>query len=327
MLPRPQRAPRLRRATPWCALAMLLVDAAAGCALPADTGGPEGCESCALEDQHASSLGLGLSVESTPLSSGEDALLDWSALGEDMLGRPVERCEALDLATLYLFGDASEEEVLANLARDRMGQSEVVAQWTCEPQGCGCSLADFSFLGHPLVPALDFTTERGGTWLLTLAGGEASGLRSVAFLNPSPQPGADTLPLTDDTARAELELQLAPRALEVPAGSVDYEVSWAGVNIDGWGLPLDHYRLDRARLDRLETGVAELSLELLALDVLSPDRWQAEVAGLTELPMHQLEGSAPFEGVDRDATWLFTLWCDSCAISLPRVTALLEAQE
>jgi len=252
--------------------------------------------------------------------------LSWSELTTDLLSRPLDSCEEVRGATLYTIPDATHAEVLQGLARDDLDQSVFNQFWNCEPTDCACGLADFSFIGHPLIPGTDFAIE-GEIWLLNLRGGDSSGLISLSFLGPDADSDCTELVVDDATAEAAVHVHLTPdQSLVVPAGA-DIEVDWSALGMDGFGGALVSHRLDHLQVDRLGVSLEELSDRFLELDALSLERWELPLEGGTSLALADLTGSRPFEGIDADGTWLLTIWCKTCLIDLPRVAVVLEAGE
>ncbi len=276
-----------------------------------------GCSDCALSDADSFSLQVDLAIATTALPAGQDAWLDWSALTTDILERPVARCEDLDAVTLSLFPQATPEEVTAGLAMDHLEAGSIGALWQCTPTSCACALSDFSFVGHPLVPKGDFTEGRG-TWLLSLSGGDAAGLRGLALIDAQADATATTLQVEDHTSAASVSASFSAPLLVAPDAVLD----WTGLTADGWGQALELHRLDRIRLDAVALSADALAGRLLDLNALAAPSFEADIEGSTSLSLETLTGGAGLVAAP-DATWLLTLWCSTCSLDLPRVGVLL----
>lgn len=286
--------------------------------------GPEaGCRTCEIRDVHNLGLDLRLSVETQALAAGSDAALRWTALDRDLFGRPLDPLGEIRSATLYLFHDIEPQQILDELGQNVLQQGAVSAFWTCPPAEGGCSLSDFSLVGHPLIPATDFDASLG-PWLLVLSSGSAGGIRSLSFLEPSLDSEQHELSVTADSAVAAVTSDLASVPPLGLASGADIVLDWSGLSTDSWGRPLEATRLDRLRLDRLDLGPKELGARLPELAALSLESWQAPLTGDTALDLAQLVGERQFDGLDTESTWLATAWCDTCLFELPPIGLLLE---
>lgn len=295
----------------------------AGCpGLPRDTGTPAPTAS-RVEDLHNFAAEISFDAEIGELRAGTDATLSWAALSRDLLGRPLESCAALTRATLYLLPRHSEAEILAQLPLGSLPSTGVGAIWDCAPADCGCRLADFSFVGHPLLPADDFVEGRG-SWLLALTGEDGGGLRGLAFLAPREAAEGTRFALTDASFSAVARGVPGP---PLPGVRPDVPVDWSGLATDGQGQPFEHGRVDLARLDRVEGDAAAALADLLALDDRSLDRWETTLQGDTRVTLQDLQGERVLEGLESSSTWLLSLWCTTCLLDLPRAVVVLEGAE
>ncbi len=286
------------------------------------TGSDGGCSHCAILDEHNFALDVSLQVAATELEQGGDASLDWTELHNDLLSRPIAACEDLGTATLYLFPEVTREAILEGLANNDLDSRAVSSLWSCSTSTCGCSLSEFAYIGHPLLPEVDFVAGRG-EWLLSLSGAGGGALRGLAFVVPREGAGVAVLSVDDQTAQLEATAALSLDARLSVASHGDILLDWSAMEHDGWGRPLELHRLDRAQLDRLDLEPSDPSSWLLALDSLSRQRWTATVTGANSLSLSALAGEQPIPEVDGQSTWLFTLWCSTCLLDLPRVAVLL----
>jgi len=203
---------------PWATLCVIFV--ACGDPVPSDVPDPDdppGCDQCEIRDEHNFRLDVVLYADSTQLCELRNATLDWCGLTTDLLARPLESCEEVRSATLYTLHDTTQAEILLGLARDDLEQSVINQFWACEPTDCGCGLADFSFIGHPLIPDTDFARE-DDIWLLSLDGGDSRGVLALSFLEPDAGTQCSELAVDDATSGVAVHVDLeASRALVVTA--------------------------------------------------------------------------------------------------------------
>ena len=89
---------------------------------------------------------------------------------------------------------------------------------------------------------------------------------------------------------------------------------------------------DRVALYHSRTGrhvslsresLAEIESRFVELDSLAEETWTADIEGLTELSLSELEGEREYPGVDGDSRWLLALSCGSCDTPVPRVLMVL----
>jgi hypothetical protein len=292
---------------------------------PGDSAAVE-AEAYHLEDAHNLSFGLALEADSTELLAGNDATLSWSELEEDLLGRPLSSCEAITQASLHLLGAEEEDQVLSVLAMGGFPQDRVRATWSCAPADCSCLLSSFSFVGHALVPAVDFVEGRG-LWLMTLSGQPGEGLAGLAFLDPSASGGVELL-IDDESFTARVQDVVVPSSplqlSELDAATLD----WSRLTLDSLGQPLDLARLDRLTLLRSELSPEQATQDPLVLAGLGVEQWEVDIQGASHrVELAFLEGEQPLEGLDHAHTWLLSLWSSASLFELPAVTVELRPGE
>jgi hypothetical protein len=288
-----------------------------------DTGEPRP-EPARITDAHSVALTLDLDAASFPLEAGQDARLRWTELRTDLLSQELESCEALSRISLHLLSGGAPDEILEQLARGSLASGSLSATWNCEPQGCACALSEFSYVGHPLVPASDFVAGRG-TWLLTLSVEEREGLQGLAFLEPLDDQAGSAASLDDDSFGAVASGSLDTSSpLVLPLGG-SMEVDWSGLSVDGQGEPLDLARLGALRLDRLTLPAEQAVADLLALDQRSVQRWELPLQGETQASLLELAGDALAQP-EPGSSWLLSLWSGSRLLDLPLVVVELQPQ-
>jgi hypothetical protein len=267
-------------------------------------------------------LDVTLSVEHSPLASGEDADLRWDTLSEDLVGRPVQSCAQVDVVKLYRFEGVSKDALLDALAQDRLPADPVVI-WSCQPVDCGCALSDFSFVGHPMFPSSHFVDD-GSLWMLTLAADSPARRVGMALLSPTSGDTTSEVSVTDQTSQISVTAELPVLSVSADAG---LGLDWSALTVDGWGNPLEAHSLDAFALDRVAAGPDVVEQQLLSLSSISAERWTLSGAGGAAIQLSEMAGERPFPGVDASSSWVFTAWCSTCVLDLPRIAVLLTPED
>jgi hypothetical protein len=300
---------------------LLLALAPACDGAPADPAAATCGDPCVLADDANYQFSSQLDIDTFTLQPQADVRITWPDVTTDLVGHPLDPAE-IDQVTLVVFPDLTPDEAAAALASDTATQAAVGLYQVCTPTDGACLLSEFGLLGSR--PGVDQYFEAGtGSWLLVLGeAGEAHG-RALAFMEASADATDTTVVVTDDTYALTVDADLGALApVALPAGTTAV-VDWSALTADGFGNAMDIRTLDALEVARFDLSAAELEEQFLRVEDLDGSRWRADVSGLDQFDLAELEGDSPFTGIDTDGTWVLALRCSSCFHPAPRFLTLL----
>lgn len=293
--------------------------------------GDTGPEVLVLDDAHNYHYEATLQIESTPLEAEHDADLSWGGLTTDLRGFTVDPTEDVVEVLLVAFPYLEPSELEDRLVTNALKQADVGLYVSLEPgDRTEANLGELTLNGTD-IGLTDYFQEDSGTWLLVLSGSsDASeyGVIMLALLEPLESSDAHELEVTDRSATLEAEADLtSPERVEVDAGA-EAVLDWSAVTTDGLGQSLDASLVSRAEIYRYDSlDLADLEAEFLRIDGLADRTWEAPVSGGTSV---SLDDFADSEGkpldLEKGATWLFGLRCDSCLLPAPLLLTALEVR-
>ncbi|MDP2313792.1 MAG: hypothetical protein Q8P41_12865 [Pseudomonadota bacterium] len=304
------------------ALALALGACQAG---SADTVAP--CSDCTLQNGNNFAYTSELSIGSELLRAETDATIRWDTLTRDVRGGEIDPLGDLNEARLIAFRDLDTEELAYALAHDDLAQADVSVFVTCTPTNASCALSDFGMFGNT-IDIQQYFQEGYGTWLLALGMHGEPGADAMMFLEANATTAAVEARLADTTSALSVEVDLdSLTPLVIPAGDPTVTVDWAGLTRDGLGDPLDHATLDELWVARFVETPEELAEDVFSLEERAQVSWTLDVAGYDGASLADLEGEAPFAGIDRSGTWLMALRCRTCTNPAPRFVTLLKGAD
>lgn len=310
---------------PWAGVALGL--ALSGCAEPAaDSGSPEpvpACATCALTDDHTYTYGATLTAEVVPVAAGQNAVVRWDDLTEDVHGHRHGEQFTVEQAQLVAFLDLSPAEVTAALATDSLNQSEVSLFATCTPTDASCALQDFSVLGSTFE--LDrYFTEGSGTWLVILSSSFEAGGHAFVFLEPRDDAVATTVAVGDDSSALSVDVDLdAVRPLR-PAADGATVLDWSAVTRDGLGNALAPHQLDRLVVGRYPgRSLDDLEQAVFDLERVADPLWELDVTGTSAATLDDIAGGGDLPLPAADGASLVAVYCSACLNPAPKIVGVL----
>jgi len=291
------------------------------CNPPAAVEPREPCGECGLTDAQNYAYTSELSIGELPLPELVDSTVRWDGLTRDLRG---DALDPIDEARLIAFRDLAPDEIAWALSHDALYQADVALYVTCATTAGRCALSEFGMMGNALG-IQDYFEAGSATWLLVL--GQAGGLQveGLAFLSPQADGAAPEAVVTDDTSRLDVEVDLHSLTPVVVAPfETGIRLDWSGLAHDGLGDALDPDTVDELWVGRFAQTPAELEVRIFELESLAESSWTAIVSGTTSASLTQLEGTAPFAGIDRTGTWVAALRCHGCTNPAPRLLTFLE---
>ncbi len=284
----------------------------------------EPCMACALDDANNFAYTSDLAIGTLAVPEHADATIGWDTLTRDIRGDALDPRADVEEARLVAFRDLPADEIAWRLAHDELDQADVGVYVTCAPSDARCSLSAFGMFGNP-IDIQQYFEEGYGTWLLALGERGAAGADALVFLEPRADATAAEVAVTDATSRLDVDVDLRSLApVVIPAFDDGVTLDWSALTRDGLGDPLDAATIDELWVGRFAETPAELEQDVFALERLADLAWTLDVAGLDRAALRDLEGEAPFLGIDRQGTWVAALRCRTCTNPAPRVLTFLE---
>jgi len=265
-----------------------------------------------------------LSVESQEITAGQDALIDWSELTVDQLGKSMTPDE-VDQLIIVRFEELSESEVLEKAAKDCLQQKDItgVVEFFPEAQETSASLSDFQLIGYNVDPAEQFK-EGMGTFLLSAYTEGMPGTRMLSFLSPRDSSENLNVSLLNGSAGVDFTVDLS---VGERLSQATLSIDWAKLEVptDCGSFPINKYDwLMVARYD--DMVLADLEADFLRVDELASEVWNADIEGRSTFDLMELvsdDGNA-FSGFDSDSIWLLALRCTTCNNPAPPFLAIID---
>ncbi len=265
-----------------------------------------------------------LSVDIQEIAAGQDAVVDWSALSVDQLGKDVATSE-VDQLMIVRFEELSQEEVLERAAVDCLKQKDVtgVVEVFPDDSDTQAMLSDFQLIGYNVDPAEQFQ-EGMGTFLLSVYTEGLAGVRMSTFLSPQNSSENGLVTLNNESSQVDYEVDLAAG---VPLPTSTTELDWADLEIptDCGVFPINKFDgLMIARYDN--ASLEELEADFLKVDDLADELWTADIEGRSSLVLSDALNAAgeAFSGFDSESLWLVALRCFTCNNPAPPYLTLVS---
>lgn len=296
------------------------------CAGASDSGAPAGvsaCTTCAATNDHSFSYTASLHADRVPVAAGQDVVVRWDSLTEDVHGHPRGSFFAVEEALLLAFQDTSPAEVEEALAQDALTQAQVGLFATCTPRDNACRLSDFSVFGRTFELETYFL-EGSATWLVLLQSSAEAGGHAFVFLEPQDDATATEVSVTDDTSALLVDADLGSARALVPEVDDSTVLSWGDITRDGLGQPLIPHQLDRLVVGRYpDLDVSGVESKVFDLERLATPLWEAQVSDRTEVTLGELAagGALPQPG---QGTTLLAVYCTACLNPAPKLVVRLE---
>jgi hypothetical protein len=263
------------------------------------------------------SFGSTISADSQLFASGQDAVVDWSALSVDQLGKPMSPDE-IDQLLIVRFEALSRQEVLDKAAEDCLQQRDITGVVEVFPEAgeAQANLSDFQLIGYQVDPEEQFQ-EGLGTFLLSAYTDGVPGVRMLSFLEPSASSDNLDLYLKNESASIvySVDLSVGERlpssttAIDWAQLAVPTECGSFAVNKYDW-LMLAHYE---------SAGLTDLEDDFLRVDELATEIWNADIEGRSTYDLLTLvsDEGKPFTGFTDQGIWILALRCTTCSNPAP----------
>lgn len=266
------------------------------------------------------------------VASGEDSVVDWSGLTEDLLGNPMDPAADCDVISIVAFEGLTQEEALQGINDDTLLQSDLsgFADYTRVADETSAKLSEFSLMGYPVDPAAQIVESESAYLVSCVTIDEATGNQSYRMFDFfRPVIGASSAPITLTSDSAELSYTVDLEAgVPVPLladGRV--RVDWSALTTGPSGLPIDLPDIDTLMIARYDEPIYLLEEDFLHVDSLAEQIWTADVEGWGDWYLDELEDAdgEAFPGFTAESgTWLTALRCSTCLNPAPPFLGVVE---
>ena len=302
----------------------------------------------AITDDTNYSFSSHLDIGVTVARGGYDLVFDWSALTQDLRGRPLDPVEDIDLVTVSWW-NLTPEELEATIDEDGLGTPSRTLL-TAHPGDRGSDdpmtsvrLLELTVFRNEVPvdelwrrfdPSLPDYEYDGATFMLTAHTGEdpLSGIRMLGFFTLALDAPTTTVALTGTTTTLDYSASLTdiPR-LAVPARTAELVVDWSQMTTTAMGSPYDETQITEAVVAHfVDLAPTDLETHFLSLPELASGWWSADVTAHNSKNLHELVDAtgAPFSGIDPTGTWVVALFCTvNCINPAPWSITLLSPCE
>ena len=264
-----------------------------------------------LHDGQNYSFSSSLDAQSTKITEGEDAIIDWSSIDRDMLGNELHPSE-IDKVSIIRFPRLSKEEVLLGINNETLKQSDLSGFVDFVPQDTlQENISAFSLQGTTVQPETDLLASQGT--FLVLAN-RMEEVVSLLFFEPSSESENHQVFFTSDSVELDYDVSLLTSEAIVLEEARDYYIDWSGITKTGTGNPVALQQIDRLLLGGFSQTLDELETDFLRLEQLAEELYVADVAGQTALPLSRIDGFVDF---DPELQWIVALQCSRCLNPAP----------
>jgi hypothetical protein len=278
-----------------------------------------------LTDAHQFSYVASLTPTLLEFDLEQEVQLDWSALREDVYGRPMPATAAHHEAWIFQTRGDGIDELFDAMANEQLDQAAISLFTTCASDHAGCGLREFRLLdGANDVPERMAASD--APWGLVVVNPDDGGMGLVHRVTGAASGGLIDARLTDPSPIA-VTMELGDTGAQAPVGVPALTVDWAGVAANGAGDSLAADKVDELFVIQTGADLATLETNLFHLDEIADASWHMPLIRQVNADLTLLEGETPFEGVDRSGTWLLGLGCTSCTTPAPRLLTVLEPVE
>ncbi len=270
-----------------------------------------------------------LDVSAERVTAGADLDLDWSALGTDLLGDPVDPTVDVTHVTLIAFPGMSESDVEAAAADDTLLQSDTSVLALLETDGrTRAALSDFGLGFTSTFDPAEWLVDADATWLLRATTGLLQ-TRMLRFLRLVPSGGAVEVALTSDSASLAFTVDLSTlEPYRVPATDTAWTADWSTLTRHANGNPIALDTVDGVQLGRLDVSLAALEADFVHLESLAAALYEADVPGTRTVDSRDLRArdGAAWDGFRAGELWVLALRCSTCVNPAPPFVTVIEVR-
>lgn len=274
-----------------------------------------------LSDENNFSFSSNIVTQSTVVPERADALIDWSGLAIDILDQDVDPGSDIGELSLIRFGDLSETEVIDGINNETLRQSDLTGfvSYVPEPGDTDAMLSEFSISGTSVNLEKDILAD-GGTYLISVADVDGAYL-TFTFFEPSPGASPQTIPIDNESAVLEYDLDIDAGVPIAPGRGQRYVLTWSQLTRTGSENPIVLSNIDTLMLARYTLALSEIEGNFLQLEALADEIYIEDITGLGSIDLSTIEGFTDFRG---DGQWLIALRCSTCVNPSPPFLGLVS---
>ena len=267
-----------------------------------------------------------LSADSEPVPAGEDTLVDWSALNQDLLGVDIDPVSDINQLSIIRFPRLSQEEVLDGINNDSLKQSDLSGYVEYEPTGGELSamFSDFSIQGTYVEPSEEIQTDMGTFVIIANTGNTLT--RMLQFFEPQNGASETTVALKPSSASIDYTIDIEAGEAVVPERAERYLLSWDTLTTNGAGNELALNQIDTLMVGGFSQSVSQIEGDFLGIEQLADKLYIANVSGVLSYDLSKItdDSGGAFEGFSEDYLWLVALRCSLCVNPAPPFLALIQ---
>ncbi len=267
-----------------------------------------------------------------------DIIISWCDLTQDLQQHALDPVADIDMASLIVFQNLTEEEVEIGLSENSLQQvdmtlfvnnDELQAGGELEDE-CQIHLSDLSLFGNDIDVEQYFNASYGATWLFVISTGTtpAVGTRMAAFLEPTVGETNDQVGMTDTSTVLEFDVDLTSLTqVGAPVGSPALTADWSTLSTSGLGIDFTAGDVDQLMIGHYDDLTPEdLESEFLDIEIIADDLYTMSLETVTDADMSLAtsEDGTPFPGIDDAGTWLVALRCTGCPNPAPPYLTILD---
>jgi hypothetical protein len=267
-----------------------------------------------------------------------DITINWCGLTEDLQQHPMDPLDDVDMASLIVFQNLTQEEVEVGLSENSLQQVDMtvfVNNTDFQAGGsldneCEFHLSDMSLFGNDIDIEQYFNASYGATWLFVLSKGTipAVGTLMAAFLEPTAGETTAYVELTNDSTVLNFDVDLTTLTkVPGPTGDPALTADWANLTTSGLGIDFTTGDVDQLMIGHYASLTPEdLQTQFLDIEIIADDLYNMDLETVTTADMSQATSAdgTGFPGFDDTGTWLVALRCTTCPNPAPPYLTIID---
>lgn len=267
-----------------------------------------------------------LSAESEPVPAGEDTLVEWSGLSNDLLGVNMDPVDDINQISIIRFPRLTQVEVLDGINNDTLKQSDLSGYVEFEPEGLEQSalFSDFSIQGTYLLPEEEVLEDMGTFVLLANTGNTQT--RMLQFFDPQESASSTTIQISSDSASIDYTIDIGAGDVVELDRAERYLLSWDTLTVNGAGNELALNQIDTLMIGGFSKSISDIESDFLSIEQLADVLYIENISGLLSYDLSELTDSdgAVFSGFSEEYLWVIALRCSLCVNPAPPFLTVIQ---
>jgi hypothetical protein len=321
-------------------------DTAAYCRAPITVTDDDGSLLVIAEDKYNYSFESSVEIQSVKVRSLSDIRFDWSEVTKDMLGRPFDPQESVDMMELTLW-HYSKEDLMRDINDDSLDKEKLVTLgWMptdnavsegnlldlMSPNGGDVDDAEIlSYVDTVKYPPSDYH------YLIMAAEGDSFGYgtKMLSFFEPNPNVSDTEVAMNDSSTVIHYEADLSSLVhIPLPPNEPNIVLDWMDNTIllyNAMGREWIPTKITDVIVAHYLTKTAkDLETDFLNLEADADKIWTIFLSAGQSVNFSKLNTKADgsgefFPGIDEIGTWIVALKCGSCSNPAPLFLSILDA--